>query len=195
MNYIVTSRLKLRLIASSDLQAIHDLHSIPEVDQYNTLGIPDSVEKTMSVIAPWIAAHLSAKIQKYTLAILDKSDDRIIGLFGLTLGDHKYSRAEIWYIFHPDYWNRGYATESVRAVLDYGFDVLKLHRIEAGCAVDNIGSIKVLEKAGMTREGRHRQILPLKSGWSDNYTYAILSCDERPDLDKLFHTEMAELTL
>ena len=59
----------------------------------------------------------------------------------------------------------------------FGFHTLKLHRIHAGCAVDNIGSIKVLEKAGMQREGRARQTLPLIDGWSDNYNYAILEVE------------------
>ena len=61
----------------------------------------------------------------------------------------------------------------------FGFEDLKLHRIEAGCAVDNIGSFTVLKKVGMLREAHTRQLLPLKSGWSDNYGYAILSTDER----------------
>jgi len=61
----------------------------------------------------------------------------------------------------------------------FGFETLKLHRIQAGCAVNKIGSIKVLEKAGMIREGRGRQVLPLKSGWSDNFEYSILETDER----------------
>lgn len=58
-----------------------------------------------------------------------------------------------------------------------GFDHLKLHRIEAGCAVANTGSVKVLEKAGMLKEGRKRKVLPLKEGWSDNYEFAMLEED------------------
>jgi RimJ/RimL family protein N-acetyltransferase len=65
------------------------------------------------------------------------------------------------------------------AIIDFSFNMLNLHRIQAGCAVDNIGSIKVLEKVGMIREGRGRQILPLKSGWSDNFEYSILETDKR----------------
>jgi RimJ/RimL family protein N-acetyltransferase len=56
---------------------------------------------------------------------------------------------------------KGYGTE-VNRVLDFGFNDLNLHRIKAGCAVENIASIKVLEKVGMIREGRGRQLLPLK---------------------------------
>jgi ribosomal-protein-alanine N-acetyltransferase len=91
----------------------------------------------------------------------------------------KYKNRKIWYKLHSIFWNNGYATESLKAVINFGFETLNLHRIEAGCAVDNISSIKVLEKSGMIREGRGRQILPLKTGWSDNFEYSILETDER----------------
>lgn len=52
-----------------------------------------------------------------------------------------------------------------------------MHRIEAGVAVGNAASRHILEKTGFQREGRHRKILPLSSGWSDSYTYAILLSD------------------
>ncbi|EZH72567.1 GNAT family acetyltransferase [Aquimarina atlantica] len=176
---IVTERTKLRLITLSDLDAIHELHSLPETDEYNTLGIPVHIEETKSIIEPWIKENQLHEIKNYTLAIETKSEGKFIGLFGLKIGNKKYNRGEVWYKIHSDYWKKGYATESLRAVIDFGFETLKLHRIEAGCAVDNIGSIKVLEKAGMIREGRSRQILPLKSGWSDNFGYAILETDKR----------------
>ena len=64
---------------------------------------------------------------------------------------------------------------ALKIIINFGFDDLKLHRIEAGCAVENIGSIRVLEKVGMNLEGRKRQNLPLKNGWSDNFEYAIVS--------------------
>ena len=100
-----------------------------------------------------------------------------MGLFGLKLSHPKFKSAEIWYKIHSSYWGKGYATEAVKAVLRFGFETLKLHRIEAGCAIANVGSIKVLEKSGMALEGRRREILPLKSGWSDNFSYAILESD------------------
>jgi [ribosomal protein S5]-alanine N-acetyltransferase len=61
----------------------------------------------------------------------------------------------------------------LRKLLDFSFNILKLHRIEAGCAVENTASIKVLEKAGMTREGMKRKKLPIRGDWKDNYFYAI----------------------
>jgi [ribosomal protein S5]-alanine N-acetyltransferase len=160
-----TKRTKLRLIELSDLAFIHQVHSLPETDQYNALGIPKDIEETKLVIKPWIEENLKEKITNYTFLIEENQSKNPIGLFGIKLGNKKYKRAEIWYKIHSDYWNKGYATETVNAIIAYCFD--------------NIGSIKVLEKAGMIKEGRGRQILPLKSGWSDNFEYAILESDAR----------------
>lgn len=174
-----TTLLQLRCIEIEDLENIHTLHSLAEVDAFNTLGIPKDIEETKSVIQPWIAANQEVSIQKFTFAIELKQTLEFIGLFGLTLGSAKYNRGEIWYKLMPASWGKGYATSCVKRVLQFGFDDLKLHRIEAGCAVENIGSWKVLEKAGMKREGHCRKILPLSSGWADNYEYAILESDPR----------------
>ncbi len=176
---MITERLKLRFIDLSDLDSIHKLHSLPETDEYNALGIPDNVMETQSIIEPWIAENKSSKIRNYTFAIENRLNSEFIGLIGLKLGNEKYKRGEVWFKIHSDHWRMGYATESLKAIINFGFESRKLHRIEAGCAVDNIGSIKVLEKVGMIREGRGRQVLPLKSGWSDNFEYSILETDKQ----------------
>lgn len=175
---LITERTRLRLMEWSDLEVIHQLHSLPETDEFNTLGIPKNIEETKAIIKSWLEEHQLDQIKNYTFTIETQSSQAFIGLFGLKLGSEKLKRAEVWYKLHPQFWNKGYATESLKAVINFGFESLHLHRIEAGCAVDNIASIKVLEKAGMLREGRRRQILPLKSGWSDNFEYAILETDE-----------------
>ncbi|MEL6721271.1 MAG: GNAT family protein, partial [Bacteroidota bacterium] len=174
-----SKRLGLVLIKWEDLDTIHQLHSFPQVDQFNTLGIPKDIEETKRTIAPWIEAHQATDISNFTFAIRLSKSNQLIGLLGLKLGSKKFKIGEIWYKLYPNQWGKGYATETVNAILDFAFNDLKLHRIEAGCAIQNIGSIKVLEKVGMTREGHRRKILPLKSGWSDNYMYAILETDER----------------
>ncbi len=177
---IVSRRIQLRLIESTDLEAIHNLHLLPKVAEFNTLEIPENIEETNTIITSWIAENKHRPIKNYTFAIENTSNKVFIGLFGLKLGNKKYKRGEVWYKIHPDFWKKGFATESLIAVINYGFDTLQLHRIQAGCAVANLGSIKVLEKAGMQQEGRGRLILPLASGWSDNYEYAILESDKRP---------------
>jgi RimJ/RimL family protein N-acetyltransferase len=65
-------------------------------------------------------------------------------------------------------------------LVNYCFDDLTFHRIEAGFAIGNLRSIRVLEKIRFVREGRHRNILPIRGEWKDNFTYALLE-DEYPN--------------
>lgn len=172
-----TKRLLISPISFSDLDDIHALHSLPETDRYNTLGIPKNLKQTENIVQGWIENNHKEQNSNFTLKIESNTNKDFIGLIALNLGKPKFKIAEVWYKLHPDFWNNGYATEALHKVLEFGFRELGLHRIEAGCAVDNIGSIKVLEKVGMIKEGSKRKVLPLKEGWSDNFEYAILSTE------------------
>lgn len=174
---LIAERIRLRLAVASDLEAIHELHSLPETDRYNTLGIPENLQATEKLMIPQIAENQTSSPSNYLFVIEEIDTQRFIGLLGMKLGTEKYKRAEIWYKLHKDFWGKGYATEAVKKILEFGFKTLHLHRITAGCATENIGSFKVLEKAGMVREGIGRQVIPLKTGWSDCYEYAILDVD------------------
>jgi ribosomal-protein-alanine N-acetyltransferase len=179
MNAIIlkTERLILRPITLLDLDYIHELHSLKETDEFNTLGIPADIEETKLLLEKWVFENNKALPTNFSFVVGLNTGNQSIGLIGINLGKVKYKNAEVWFKFHNNHWNKGYGTESLNEILRFGFNDLNLHRIEAGCAVGNIGSIKVLEKAGMIREAHTRKLLPLKSGWSDNYGYAILSTD------------------
>ncbi|MBZ9629708.1 GNAT family N-acetyltransferase [Salegentibacter sp. LM13S] len=172
-----TNRLLIKLISLSDLEKIHELHSLPGTDRFNTLGIPENLNQTESIIKDWIKKNNNGQNKNFTFKVELIGSKTFIGLISLNLGKPKFKIGEVWYKFHSDFWNKGYATESLKKILEFAFCDLDLHRIEAGCAVENIGSIRTLEKVGMTREGRKRKVLPLKDGWSDNFEYAILSTD------------------
>lgn len=173
--HLKSERLTLKPIKFSDLEDIHQLHSLHETDEFNALGIPENIEQTKAIIEEWIAENEKENNRIFTFSILFQT--QFIGLIALNLGKEKYQNAEVWYKLHTDFWKKGFATEALKAIIDFGFNELKLHRIVAGCAIKNIGSIRVLEKVGMTLEGRKRQNLPLKTGWSDNFEYAILETD------------------
>jgi [ribosomal protein S5]-alanine N-acetyltransferase len=172
-------RLKLIEIAWSDLQDIHNLHSIPEVDEFNTLGIPKDIEETRRIFRPLIEARIEQPRKSYSWKIILKESDVLIGLAGLTLSNDKYRLGEIYYKLNPLYWGNGYATEVTKTLIKTGFDYFHLHKVEAGVAVENIRSIRVLEKSGMIREGLRRKILPIRGHWIDNYHYAIVEDDPR----------------
>ncbi|MBP2831560.1 GNAT family N-acetyltransferase [Aquimarina sp. U1-2] len=174
-----TSRLTLRLVIETDVDLIHELHLLPETDKFNTLGIPKDKKETKAIVDQWMVNHKKPKPYAYTYVIEKKDDQKFVGLMALTLRNEKFKSGEVWYKLHPKHWRNGYATEALLRLLEFAFVELKLHRIEAGCAVENIGSIRVLEKVGMIREGRKRKVLPLQSGWTDNFIYAILETDSR----------------
>jgi ribosomal-protein-alanine N-acetyltransferase len=174
-----STRLKLIEITWNDLEDIHKLHSIPEVDEYNTLGIPKSIDETREILRPLIEAKNKQPQKSYSWKIILKQSDTFIGLAGLNLSNDKFRLGEIYYKFMPMHWGMGYATETSKTLIKTGFEYFQLHKVEAGVAVENIRSIKVLEKSGMTREGLRRKILPIRGQWIDNYHYAIVEDDPR----------------
>jgi RimJ/RimL family protein N-acetyltransferase len=182
-----TIRLRIREVILSDVNSIHVLHSLPETDKYNTLGIPKDIQETKIIISGWINSQNEIPRKKFIFCIENKEKE-FIGLIGITVGKPNYRSAEIWYKIHSKYWSQGFATEALKSILQFCFTSLKLHRIEAGCATENIASIKVLEKAGLTREGLSRKILPIRGEWVDNYFYAILDEDYNKNLSHLIKT-------
>jgi [ribosomal protein S5]-alanine N-acetyltransferase len=174
---LTTKRLYLRELLPDDIAAIHALHSLPETDEFNTLGIPENIKATAKLLTEWLTLQNNTPRESYIFCLELKATKQFIGLMALNLGKANYKSGEVWYKLHVDYWNNSYATEALLELLKFGFTTLTLHRIEAGCAVDNIGSIKVLKKVGMTLEGRKRKRLPIRGEWVDNYFYAILEED------------------
>ncbi len=173
---IQAPRVRLAALSVNDLPDIHQLHILPETDAFNTLGIPASIEETAMLLTQWIEEQKAPR-KSFIYTIRLKEENGFIGLIALRPGKAAYKIAEVWYKVLPTYWRQGYTTEALIELLKFGFNNLGLHRIEAGCAVDNIASIRVLEKVGMTREGSKRKLLPIRGAWVDNYIYAILDTD------------------
>ena len=176
---ILTERLLLREITWNDLESIHRLHSVPEVDEYNTLGIPKDIDETRELMRPDIEAKGKDPQSRYTWRIILKNSGEFIGITGMTLSNNKFRLGEIYYKLLPEYWGKGYATEVARQLIITGFNTFHLHKVEAGVATENERSIRVLEKAGMTREGLRRKVLPIRGVWKDNFHYAIVEDDDR----------------
>lgn len=172
-----TDRLVIRELSLMDIDSIHELHSLPEIDDFNTLGIPETTKTTEKIVTEWLTEQKQNPRTSYIFCVDHVNTQQFIGLTALNLGKQNYRTAEVWYKIHLNHWRKGYATEALTKLLDFGFNELKLHRIEVGCAVENIASSKVLEKVGMTKEGMKRKKLPIRGEWKDNYFYAILEED------------------
>ncbi len=110
--------------------------------------------------------------------IVRRGDNALIG--GLTLSNVRRGvtqSASLGYWMGVRYAGQGYMSEAVAMVQPYVFRTLWLHRLEAACLPRNGASIRVLEKAGFSREGLARRYLKINGQWQDHYLYAILSDD------------------
>jgi RimJ/RimL family protein N-acetyltransferase len=174
-----TDRLLLKELTWEDLDNIHRLHCYQAVEEFNTIGIPKSVEDTRAIIRAAIEDRHVETRKQFGWGIFIKTTEDFIGEAGMGLSADRFKIGEVHYSLVPDYWGKGYATEVVKALIRFGFENLSLHRIQAGVATENIKSIRVLEKAGMIREGRRRKVLPIRGEWKDNYHYAIIEDDPR----------------
>mgnify|MGYP001005845079 CR=1 FL=1 len=172
-----SERLLFRPIRLTDTEQVHALNLIEEVNRYNTLVVPNSVEETEHMIGKWVNQGFDQPGHSFVFCIQDKQHHHFIGLFGVIRGKPAYRSAELWYKLHPSYWNNGYATEAVKQMLHLCFMDLKLHRVEAGCSVENTASSKVLTKCGFQLEGRTRKKLPVRGQWHDGFEYSILEED------------------
>ena len=85
--------------------------------------------------------------------------------------------ADLGYELDPAFWGRGYATEAVRALIDFGFGELNLHRIWAYCLDENQPSWRVLERLGFRLEGRLRENEFMRGRWWDSRVYGLLAAE------------------
>ena len=176
---LTTPRLLLHELTWADLDDVHALNSFPEVAEFNTIGLPKDREATRKVMWGAVENRIQHPRTQYAWAIRTHADNTFVGEAGMSLFPARYRRSDMFYNLVPAHWGQGYATEVAQALISFGFDTLQLHRIEAGAAVENARSVRVLEKVGMVREGVGRKILPTPGGWRDNYRYAILEDDPR----------------
>jgi len=90
---------------------------------------------------------------RYFFSIRERGGDKVIGYCGIGAPDFDRTLTEVFYGLVRSKWNRGYATESAKAMLDFGFNEIRLDRVIGFIHPGNIASRRVLEKAGLTEIG------------------------------------------
>jgi ribosomal-protein-alanine N-acetyltransferase len=175
---IETPRLILRELGDKDAPAVQAYAGDIEVVRYLDWG-PNTPEDTAQFLAVARAARDALPRTTYHLAIVLEAAGELIGSCRIEIRSAAYGSGDLGYVLHRRHWGRGYATETIGALLGFGFERLALHRIWATCDVENRASARVLEKVGMRREGHLRQNVRRKGEWRDSYLYAILAPEWR----------------
>lgn len=172
-----SERLIFREFKEEDFDLLYDLFSKKEVMKYTFYDYyTDKAD-----LKPYFTSILANNQKKegrgsYEFAIIDPLENRFAGIGDIVI-DRKNDAGgygEIGYILNPEFWGKGYGTETANKLLEIGFREIGLHRLYAKCNVNNNGSRKVMEKAGMIREGELREVRFKNGTWENEYLYAIL---------------------
>jgi [ribosomal protein S5]-alanine N-acetyltransferase len=171
--FIETTALRLRALALDDAPEVFAYASDPEVARF-TLWPP---HKSEEFTRGFLRMLTGPAILSWAIASRESGD--LLGIVFLHTLNKYHKRAEISFNVARSHWNKGIATEASRMVLRCSFTQLDLHRIEATCMPGNLGSRRVLEKLGMTHEGKLRRSHVRYDGFHDMDLFSILSDEMR----------------
>jgi ribosomal-protein-alanine N-acetyltransferase len=149
---IFTQRLELTNFKAEYAEEFTKVLSDPKIFIYLPESVP-TINDVENLIQWFIERDLkNAKngFKGTNLAIFHKENKKIIGWCGLQPFEPIPDKKEIFFGLSPSYWNKGYMSEAAEVVLNYGFCTLDLEEIVAGVKPNNIASIAVLEKTGLT---------------------------------------------
>ena len=170
---LTTDRLRLREYVSDDWRTVLAYQSDPRYLRYYpwTQRTAEDVQAFVQRFIDWQDEQPRTRFQ---FAITLRAGGGLIGSCGIRKETATAQQADLGYEIAPSHWGHGYATEAARAVLAFGFQDLRLHRVWASCVAENTASARVLEKLGMRQEGRLRENRWMKGRWWDTLVYGIL---------------------
>jgi RimJ/RimL family protein N-acetyltransferase len=148
--YLTTERLALRAFTVDDLDALEALDADPEVMRYINGGRPTSREELREDILPFWLSYYERGDPWGFWAAIERATGHFLGWFHLRPGPHDPpDEPELGYRLRREAWGAGLATEGSRALIDKAFGELGARRVYATTMAVNLGSRRVMEKAGM----------------------------------------------
>lgn len=172
-----TERLILRPLRMSDARDLFAYARDPQVSRHVLWETHESLRDSRQFLRGAIRQYRQGLPGSFAITL--KGSGRMIGTIGFMWVNREYSSAEVGYSLSREYWNQGIMTEALRRVISFGFQELRLNRIEAQHEVDNPASGRVMAHAGMQYEGVLRQRIKNKGKFVDVALYAILRGDPR----------------
>jgi len=171
-----TTRLVIRDFVEGDWMAVQEYASDAGVVKHLEWG-PNTGGQTREFVSMVMRSSAENPRSSFELALELRDSGMVIGASRIGINNAKYCSGDIGYVLNQAFWGQGYATESVQALLKYGFETLKLHRIIATTHPDNRASGRVLEKCGFRYEGRRREDKLVRGEWRDSLVFSILEQD------------------
>jgi ribosomal-protein-alanine N-acetyltransferase len=167
-----TARLYLRNISPDDAPTFLKMRSDPKVMRYIPRPLINDIDGVLEHIK-----MISDKIdnnEAINWVIIEKCSGNTIGVIGHYRIRPEDYRAEIGYMFLPEYAGKGYATEALREVVRYGFDDMDLNSVEGIIDPGNTASERVLQKNGFVKEAHIQENVYFNGRFLDSVIYSLL---------------------
>ncbi len=179
-----TGRLRLRKLSMRDAADVFDYASVPEVAEHVTWEYHRNISDSMHYLRFITQQYQDGLPSPW--GIIHKELGKLIGTIGYHVWSLPNGFGEVGYALSKDFWNKGYTTEAFEEVIKFGFERLRLNRVEATCKIANTASEKVMKKCGLSYEGILRKRLFAKSEYHDLKLYSLLKSEwEQNQLKKI----------
>ena len=170
-----TERLILRPFEDGDAPALLQIMNAPEVTANLLISPTFSQEDIAESIRKRIDA-MEAR-ERYSLAIVQKETGALMGTCALINVSWEHMHAELVYYLGTEFWGKGYMTEAVRRMVQFGFEELGLERISVGCFARNKASARIIEKLGFQPEGIARHAYRKDGEFLDELRFGMIRSD------------------
>jgi len=170
---LMSERLLFRQLSPGDADEVLKLRSDERVNRFLTRNPSGTIEEARSFISK-INRSISNNESIYWV-IAFKTDNKLIGTACLWNIQPENYRAEIGYELHPDHWGKGVMKEAMPVIIQYCFETLELHSIEADLNPENVQSAVLLERNGFIKEGHFRDSIYFNGKFSDRAVYSLIN--------------------
>lgn len=170
-----SKRLYFRKVLLKDARVIHFVRSNDDVMEFMDVTRTKSVNDAKKLIRN---LHVDFKKDRgISWSIIEKKSKSFIGYIGYFRMQPQHCRGEIGYALKPEYWGKGFMTETLNTIVRFGFYKMNLHSIEANVNPQNKNSIKLLEKFGFKKEAYFRENYLYEGRFLDSVIYSLLETD------------------
>ncbi|WP_333809751.1 GNAT family N-acetyltransferase [Flavobacterium sp.] len=167
-----SERLQFRRLTDADAPEIFALRSNPEIMKYIPRPLATTIEDALAHIK-LINEKIDENID-INWAVTEKGNDKCIGLMGFYRTQPENFRTELGYMISPEHKGKGYVTEAVKTLLDFAFNTLNFHSIEAVIDSRHIASERVLQKNGFEKEAHFKENFFYNNEFTDTVIYSLL---------------------